>query len=77
MVSEEDYVAFAVEANENTTFYHRDTSDIVLFAPDQECEKAVSLDDAPERTLYRLEGVRDLRDWIETVASQWPARVET
>jgi hypothetical protein len=71
----DDYVAFAVEANGNLTLYHRLYGDVILFAPDHAFDHVVPLGDAPEYTLYRLEGAATFREWVETIAAQWSRHV--
>jgi hypothetical protein len=70
-VRDEDYIAFAFEANGNTTLYHRETGDVILFAPDHSFDYVVPLEGCPRYTFYRLRGAPTLRDWVETVAAAW------
>ena len=70
-VREEDYIAFAFEANGNTTLYHRQTGNVILFAPDHSFDYVTPVEGCPPYTFYRLHGASTLRDWVETVACQW------
>ena len=74
VVRDEEYIAFAFEANGNTTLYHRETGEVILFAPDHSFDFVVQLEGCPRYTFYRLRGAPTLRDWVETVAGQWTER---
>ena len=66
-----EYYSLAREANGNTTLCHRITGQVLLFAPDHAFDFVVPFDGCPEYTLYRINGVDTLRDWVDTVARQW------
>jgi hypothetical protein len=66
-----DYYSLAREANGNTTLCHRKTGHILLFAPDHAFNFVVPFDGCPEYTLYRINGVVTLGDWVDTIARQW------
>ena len=66
-----DYYSLAREANGNTTLCHRTTGQVVLFAPDHAFDFVVPFDGCPEYTLYKINGIVTLNDWVETVARQW------
>ncbi len=66
-----DYYSVAREANGNTTLCHRTTGEVILFAPDHAFDFVTPLDGCPEYTLYKLNGVSTLADWVDAVAMQW------
>lgn len=66
-----DYYSLAREANGNTTLCHRETAHVLLFAPDHSFDFVVPFDGCPEYTLYRINGVVTLCDWVDTIARQW------
>ena len=70
-----EYYSIAREANGNTTLCHRVSGQVILFAPDHSFDFVIPLSGCPEYTLYTLNGVRNLRDWVNTVAGQWLAHV--
>ena len=66
-----DYYSLAREANGNTTLCNRKTGQVLLFAPDHAFDFVVPYDGCPEYTLYRINGVVTLGDWVDTIARQW------
>jgi hypothetical protein len=68
----ENQYSISREANGNDTLCHRKTGDVLLFAPDHSFTQLVSLAGCPEYTLYRIPAASTFRDWVETVAAQWP-----
>jgi hypothetical protein len=68
-----DYYSLAREANGNTTMCHRTTGEVILFAPDHAFNFVTPLDGCPEYTLYKINGVSTLADWVNAVAMQWLA----
>ena len=67
----EAYYSIAREANGNTTLCHRQTGDVLLFAPDHSFDHIVPLQDCPEYTLYRIPSAPTFEAWVEAVARQW------
>lgn len=67
----EDYYCVAREANGNTTICHRQTGDILLFAPDHSFDHLICLEKCPEYTLYKIRNANTFQDWIEEIAQQW------
>lgn len=66
-----EYYCLAREANGNTTLCHRETGQVLLFAPDHDFDFVVPLEGCPEYTLYRINGVVSLSDWVDMIARQW------
>ena len=71
-----EFHSIAREANGNTTFCHRTTGNVILFAPDHSFDFVTPFDGCPEYTLYTIDGIAVFRDWVETVAAQWLARIQ-
>lgn len=65
------YISFAVEANSNTTAYHRRTSEVVMFAHDHCFDYLTPLASCPDYSFYTLNNCPDFRSWVENVAGQW------
>ncbi len=70
------HFVMAVEANGNLTLYHRQSGEVILFAPDHDFEHVTPLGQSPEYTLYRIDGVPTFSDWVESIAKQWARYVE-
>jgi hypothetical protein len=70
------FYAIAEEANGNTTFCHRRTGEIVLFAPDPGFDYAEPYPGCPEQSLYLPMSAPRFGDWVETIARQWRRWVE-
>jgi hypothetical protein len=67
----EPYYPIAIEANGNTTLCHRESGEILLFAPDHSCDHITVLSGCPDYTFYTVDGARVFREWVETIAQQW------
>jgi hypothetical protein len=65
------HYSIAREFNGNTTLCHRVTGEVLLFAPDHAFEFVTPLEGCPDFTLYRIEGARDIRGWVDCVSRQW------
>ena len=72
-----DYYSIAREANGNTTLCHRLSGQVVLFAPDHSFDFVMPLDGCPDYTLYKIDGIVTIRDWVNAVADQWLAHIAT
>ncbi len=71
-----EYYSLAREANGNTTLCHRKTGQVLLFASDHAFDFVEPLNGCPEYTLYRINGVVTLIDWVETISRQWLRHTE-
>jgi len=71
-----DYYVIARECNGNATLCHRKTGRVLLFAPDHCFDHVTRLQECPENTLYTLDGVATLRDWVNQVAEQWLSYID-
>lgn len=65
------YYSISREANGNTTLCHRQSGEVLLFAPDHSFDDIEVLEGCPPYTLYRRRGGRTFVEWVETVAQQW------
>jgi hypothetical protein len=70
-----DFYSVAREANGNTTLCHRNTAEVILFAPDHSFEHVRRWRSLPEYTLYSLDGAPDFPSFVETIAEQWLAAI--
>ncbi len=66
-----DYYSIAREANGNTTLCHRESGNVLMFAPDHCFAHLTKLEGCPEYTLYKISGAATFRDWVNAVAAQW------
>jgi hypothetical protein len=66
-----DHYPVAVEANGNLTLVHRDSGQLVLFAPDHAFAGVTPLLGCPPYSLLTIDGVPDLGSWIEECAAAW------
>jgi hypothetical protein len=73
----EQFYAIAEEANGNITLCHRLSGEVVLFATDHAFDHVEPFPGCPDYTLYRLPGALSFRDWVNTVARQWRAWIES
>lgn len=67
-------VCFAREWNANQHLYHRETLEVLCFAPDPGWGMK-RRPGFPEQTIYELPGAATFRDWVETVAATWLERM--
>jgi hypothetical protein len=65
------YYSICQEANGNTTFCHRVTGDVILFAPDHAFDHVEVLEGCPPYSLYLIPTAATFVDWVEEVARQW------
>jgi hypothetical protein len=65
------FYSIAREANGNTTFCHRSSGEVILFAPDHAFDYVERFPECPENTFYRMAGARYLTDWVDAIARQW------
>ncbi|WP_218920459.1 hypothetical protein [Lentzea guizhouensis] len=69
------YVTVAIEANGIMTAAHRDTGDLVLFAPDHSFDGVTPLRGSPPLSLYGFDEVPDVAAWVEVCARAWRPEV--
>jgi hypothetical protein len=66
-----DYISFAVEANGNCTVYHKQSSSIMMVAPDHCFDNITRIEGYPDYTLYKMNDCENFKEWVELVANQW------
>lgn len=67
-----DFVTFALEANGNTTFYHKDTKEVFFFAHDGYSPIDITLlSGQPDYSIHKFDNVTTFVDYAEALASQW------
>jgi hypothetical protein len=76
IIKSTDYISFAFEANGNLTAYHKQTSELLLFAHDHAFDYVIPVKDTPAYTFYHFKGCQYFSDWVEQVAQQWIERIK-
>jgi len=66
-----EYYVVAEEANGNLTLAHRETGQLLLFAPDHDFDGVTPLPGCPPFSLLTIDDVPDLAAWIEVCARAW------
>ncbi len=61
----------AVEANGNLTLVHRQSGDLLLFAPDHAFQGVTPLAGCPPYSLMTIDDTPDLAAWLEACAAAW------
>lgn len=74
-INPSDYIAFAFEANGNSTLYHKHNSSLIMLAHDHSFEHITPLDGYPEYTIYTINGCPNFVAWVEEVAKQELSRL--
>ncbi|MGW7679184.1 hypothetical protein ACWGID_00495 [Kribbella sp. NPDC054772] len=70
-IQPEEYYAVAVEANGNLTLAHRQSGELLLFAPDHAFAGVTPLPDCPPYSLLAFDAEPTLQAWIENCAGRW------
>lgn len=66
------FVAFALEANGNVTFYNHETKDVFLYAHDGYSPLEIKLvQGQPEYTIHQFSQTKSFADYVEQIAHQW------
>lgn len=72
-----NFVTFALEANGNTTFYHKDTTEVFLFAHDgYSVFDIIEAEHQPNYTIHKFVNIKTFSDYVEVLATQWLKIVE-
>jgi len=69
-------VFFTREANGANYFYERKTKEVLLFSYDNAFEFVEPLPNQPERSIYKVKGVENFREFVELIAKQWNKHFE-
>lgn len=74
-IDTKSFLAFAVEANGNSTYYDLQTDNVFLFASDHAFDNITSVEGQPEYTFYTIDNVNNFTDYVELLAKQWLAEI--
>jgi hypothetical protein len=66
-----EFICFVQEANGDVTLYDRKTKEVMLFAHDHCFENVEFLENQPEYTFHKINGITNFIDYAETLAHQW------
>ncbi len=66
-----DFVCFVQEANGDVTLYDKDSKEVMLFAHDHSFENVEFLENQPEYTFHRINGIKTFVDYVEKLANEW------
>jgi hypothetical protein len=66
-----EFICFVEEANGNLTLYDPKSKDVLLFASDHCFDNVELLENQPELTFYKINGITNFIDYVETLAKQW------
>lgn len=69
-IQPDEYYVVAVEANGNLTLVHRESGQLLLFAPDHAFDRVTPMPGCPEYSLLTFDDVCDLGTWIERSVSE-------
>lgn len=70
-IQPEEYYVVAVEANGNLTLAHRQSGQLLLFAPDHAFTGVTPLPGCPPYSLFSFDNEPNLAAWIEVCAGGW------
>lgn len=71
LIDYKDFVCFVQEANGDVTLYDPKTKEVMLFAHDHCFENVEFLENQPEYTFHKINGITTFIDYTETLAQQW------
>lgn len=66
-----EFICFVQEANGDVTLYNKNTKEVLLFAHDHCFENVEFLENQPEYTFYKINGVKTFVDYVESLATEW------
>lgn len=66
-----DFICFVLEANGDVTLYDKNTKEVMLFAHDHSFDNVEFLENQPEYTFHRINGIKTFVDYVESLASEW------
>ncbi len=70
-IDSSDFISFVHEANGALTFYNPKNSEVLLFSHDHSFDNVEFLEDQPEYTFHRINGVKYFTDYVEKLAKEW------
>lgn len=71
LIDYKDFICFVQEANGDITLYDPKSKEVMLFAHDHCFENVEFLENQPEYTFYKINGITNFIDYVETLAHQW------
>lgn len=66
-----DFVCFVQEANGDATLYDRNSKEVMLFAHDHCFGNVEFLENQPEYTFHKINGIKTFVDYVESIAIEW------
>jgi hypothetical protein len=66
-----DFVCFVQEANGDVTLYDRNSKEVMLFAHDHCFDNVEFLENQPEYTFHKINGIKSFVDYVESLATEW------
>jgi len=66
-----DFVCFVQEANGDVTLYDRNSKEVMLFAHDHCFDNVEFLENQPEYTFHKINGIKTFVDYVESLATEW------
>lgn len=65
------FISFVQEANGALTLYDKNNRQVYLFSHDHSFENVVFLENQPQYTFHKINGIQTFTDYVETLADQW------
>ncbi len=66
-----DFICFVQEANGDVTLYDKNTKEVMLFAHDHSFDNVEFLENQPEYTFHKINGVKTFVNYVESLATEW------
>ena len=66
-----DFICFVQEANGDVTLYDKNTKEVFLFAHDHCFDNVEFLENQPEYTFHKINGIKTFVDYVESLATEW------
>ncbi|MFN8347286.1 MAG: hypothetical protein U0X91_19945 [Spirosomataceae bacterium] len=66
-----DFICFVQEANGDVTLYDKNTKEVFLFAHDHSFDNVEFLENQPEYTFHKINGIKTFVDYVESLATEW------
>lgn len=70
-----DFVCFVREANGDVTLYDPESKYVMLFAHDHSFDNVEFLNDQPEYTFHKINGISTFTDYVEMLANEWDNKI--
>lgn len=71
VIDYKDFICFVQEANGDVTLYDKNTKEVMLFAHDHCFDNVEFLDNQPEYTFHKINGIETFVDYVESLATEW------